>query len=103
MRTVLVTCAALATLAGCAWRTDHLNREFGDAYVRVFHEQQANPAAKAMAVTGLDSQEAAIISDSYRVRLAPKGAEVDEEPVLIVTPQRRETRAAMPAPSVPKE
>jgi hypothetical protein len=53
-------------------------------------------------VDGLDSQEAAIISETYRTSLAPKDAKPKDEPILIVAPPSRDAPAKL-MPSVPQE
>jgi hypothetical protein len=61
----------------------------------------SQPAAAA--ATGLDSQEAAIISESYRRSLASKGAAVDESSVLFVAPPSAQSQnRPLPPPSVPQ-
>jgi hypothetical protein len=91
--------AALA--AGCGWRKTHLLPKYG-ASVDGAIAAQARPRAKpAVAVKGLDPQEAAIISEGYRARLAPPGADVEEPKMILVAPQ--DTRGQKLAPSVPRE
>jgi hypothetical protein len=102
---VLIFAFVVAAASGCA-RKAHLTKQFGSSYDAAFATQSPNAAGKtpvAEATTGLDSQEAAIISDSYRTSLAPKGVDVGEPPVLVLSPSRGEARSAMPPPSVPKE
>jgi hypothetical protein len=55
-------------------------------------------------VSGLDSQEAAVISGAYLRSLAPKNAQVNEEPMLLVAPpaQGGGYGSTKLAPSVPK-
>jgi hypothetical protein len=94
---------AVALTAGCGWRKQHLRAEYGQSYDAAFNAQRVRrERPPATVVAGLDSQEAAIISDSYRTSLAPKGQNVEEQPVLIVAPPSRERPPAL-APSVPKE
>jgi tRNA/tmRNA/rRNA uracil-C5-methylase (TrmA/RlmC/RlmD family) len=99
-----VAVAAVAVmLAGCGGRA-HLTEGHGTAVRAVQHGQAAVPAAKRTnAIEGLDSQEAAIIADSYRRSLAPKGEKVEEEPVIFVAPPQRGMARQALAPSVPKE
>ncbi len=102
MELVLVVMAAAAL--ACA--TEHLGDGVGLSYQEAIAKQAVRPMNQsAQPVTGLDSQEAAIISESYRRSLAPKGVNVAEEPVLYVGPQPTGlgTRGLMPPPSVPKE
>ncbi len=101
---LLAAVAAVATAAslmgGCSGR-QHLARGYGVSR-EAFRAQRAVPEpAGAPDVTGLDSQEAAIVADSYRRSLAPKGAQVEEEPVIMLAPQKPVQRAPLP-PSVPK-
>ena len=102
MRTITAALLLLsvATATGCGWRKQHLTADYGRSYANAFAVQRVTSerAAPAAAVTGLDSQEAAIISDTYRASLAPKGVAVTEQPVLMIAPQRP---AGRPAPSVP--
>ncbi len=101
MVAVVVAIAAVSAplLGGCSRR--HLARGYGVSK-EAFRAQRAVPApAAAPDVTGLDSQEAAIIADGYRRSLAPKGAHVEEEPVIMLAPQKPVQRAPL-APSVPK-
>lgn len=80
-----------------------LIRDFRSSCDGAFAAQTARGGqAPVQAVTGLDSQEAAITSDNYRAGLAPKGKQVKEEPTVIVAPPSRE-RPMQLAPSVPKE
>jgi hypothetical protein len=92
----------IVAVGGCASRA-HLTPTQGQSYNAVF-ERQAPPVARiAGPVKGLDSQDAAIISSTYRRGLAPRNAQVKEEPMLLVAPPVQQ-RGAMPlAPSVPRE
>jgi len=57
-------------------------------------------------VSGLDSQEAAIVAQTYRRSLAPKGARTDAKPQVLILQEDEHGRMAQPkalAPSVPKE
>lgn len=95
--------AATIAAAGCGWRQQHLDPSFGKSYDAAFAAQHARAAGPPVAaVTGLDSQEAKIISESYRAHLAPKGQKVQEEPLIFIAPPSRERPQAL-APSVPKE
>jgi hypothetical protein len=105
MKTPRVAIAALLLLA-CSGR-QHLWESRGAAYDRSFAAQKVqrpSGAKRTQPAAGLDSQEAAIIAESYRASLAPKGAKVDQQPVLIVSPQGQgQQQYALPPPSVPKE
>lgn len=97
--------AALIAGAGCVG-PQHLGDGVGRSTRMAFDRQAVRPPSEAcaVAVTGLDSQEAAIISDAYRRSLAPKGAAVEEEPVLFVAPQPANAmNRPLPPPSVPQE
>jgi hypothetical protein len=93
-------------LAACSGH-QHLWDGRGAAYRGTFAAQRATrpPGAKrSQAATGLDSQEAAIIADAYRASLAPKGTKMDQQPVLVVSPQGQgQQQYAVPPPSVPRE
>ena len=96
--------ALVVSLGGCASRA-HVTPTQGQSYSAAF-AQQAPPMAKVTGpVRGLDSQEASIISSSYRRSLAPKAAQVKEEPILLVAPpsQQGGGYGMKLAPSVPSE
>jgi hypothetical protein len=98
---VVVLAAALFAAGACGGRKQHLANDYAKSYDAVFGAQrertQADPAS---AVSGLDSQEAAIISDGFRASLAPKGQKATEEPVILYSPQTRDRLQPL-APSVP--
>lgn len=98
----LVAAAVLLAMLGCS--RGSLSTSHGEAYRAVFAKQRGpdRPAGPPEAAAGLDSQEAAIVADTYRRGLAPEGADVKEEPVLIVAPQGRDGRPQQLAPSVPR-
>jgi hypothetical protein len=96
-----VAVLAVLAIAGCAGRKQHLIPDFGKSFDAAFAAQRAG-TGPAEAVTGLDSQEAAIISDGYRASLAPKGQKAEEQPLLLIAPPSRERPQPL-APSVPKE
>jgi hypothetical protein len=94
----------LAGGASCA-RT-HLTATHGQAYQRAFAVQTVNPHASTdpKAIQGLDSQEAAIISRSYRRSLSPKDQpQVDRPQLLTYSAQTGLREANVPPPSVPNE
>jgi hypothetical protein len=102
MRTLVMLVGSVLLTTACG-SGKPLIRDYGSSYHGAFAAQAARGGkAPAQAVTGLDSQEAAITSDNYRGGLAPKGKEVREEPTIIVAPPSRE-RPMQLAPSVPKE
>jgi hypothetical protein len=92
-------------LLACGSRA-HLTKSHGRSYHTAFARQDAAPAHRTQpvqALTGLDSQEAAIVASSYRRSLAPKAAEIAEPPpVLIVAPESQSSQRRAVAPSVPK-
>lgn len=92
----------VALSAGCGWRKQHLIENYGGAYDEVFAAQAGPPRPATKAVSGLDSQEAAIVADTYRKSLAPQGERARDEPVIILQPQQRNERRELPPPSVPK-
>jgi hypothetical protein len=81
----------------------HLTNTHGRAYHEVFTAQDANPnRTTAKSVHGLDSQEAAIISGSYRHALSPQSTTGAQGQQLLTTSTTAGSgAAAMPAPSVP--
>lgn len=99
--------AALLLLLGACSSSQHLWDARGRAFQAGFAVQHsaAPPGAKgAEAVSGLDSQEAAIIAASYRHSLAPKQDKASEQPILFVAPPQQGGQPGyMPPPSVPKE
>lgn len=102
MRTLIAIVLTLA--AGCGFRQDHLSPGFGESYDAALLAQRAHPdRTPAAAVSGLDPQEAAIISEGYRRRLAPKGQKVNEDPLIYLEQQSGLERPPPPlAPSVPR-
>ncbi len=100
-RKTIVLTLGVAALA-CSNR-QHLSDAYASSYDAAFRVQAPAPAGgPARATTGLDSQEAAIVSDSYRKSLAPKDAKTTDQPVLYVAPPSRDYAQPL-APSVPKE
>jgi hypothetical protein len=92
------------SLIGCGARA-HITPTQGESYSAAFAQQAPRPPKIAGPVRGLDSQEAAIISSSYRRSLAPKAAEAKEEPILLVAPPSQQPGGygMKLAPSVPSE
>lgn len=82
----------------------HLTATHGRAYHEIFTAQDANPARKGgKSISGLDSQEAAIIAGNYRKALSPK-AEVapNSNQMLMMNPNRAGVNdSAQLAPSIP--
>jgi hypothetical protein len=106
----MVAFVALAGLAagatsGCGDRT-YLTESYGRSY-RAFQDRQtvhSSGAAKSRAINGLDSQEASIVSSSYRSGLAPKGVKAaHDESLLLLAPPGLAPQAGpnLPPPSVP--
>jgi hypothetical protein len=98
----LVMFAAVGA-SGCGGRQQHIIQGYGDSCDAAF-AAQAPPrkGGPARAAKGLDSQEAAIIADTYRTRLAPKDYKAKEEPMLLLTPPPPGSPQKL-APSVPQE
>jgi len=83
-----------------------MTRDFGKANGSWLGKQQVNPGKVSQPVSGLDSQEAAIIAQTYRKSLAPKDAKTDDKPQVLLLQQDERGRMTLPkalAPSVPKE
>lgn len=101
---IVFVAMALVTLAGCGWRKQHLTPGHGLSYDLAFAAQQERRSDKAPAVAapGLDAQEAAIISDSYRRGLVPQGGTARQEPLILLSPATQ-PRPNTPPPSVPRE
>lgn len=102
MKTPLMIICGLILAAGCADR-NHLTASYGQSYRAALARQAANPeAGQAGPAKGLDSQEAAVIANSYRTQLAQKGEKPQQETLLMVAPPTRPANN-MPAASVPSE
>jgi hypothetical protein len=102
-RLVMSGVAVGALWVGGCDRT-YMTPSHGRAYRETFAAQTVNPdrQTEARAVHGLDSQEAAIISASYRKALSPKdeAAAANSGPMLMYAP-RGGGQQNMPPPSVP--
>jgi hypothetical protein len=103
---LLVVGAAMAALcASAACDRTYMTPTHGRAYREAFAKQTVNPdrQSEAKAVHGLDSQEAAIISASYRKALSPKdeAAANAQGPMLMYAPRGAAGQQGMPPPSVP--
>jgi hypothetical protein len=102
-RWIVVLIVIAVAGAGCEWRKQHLTPGFGSSYDAAFRAQapprKGGPARPA---DGLDSQEAAIIAETYRTSLAPKDAKPRDEPILIVAPPSPNGAPKL-MPSVPQE
>jgi hypothetical protein len=100
---VVVAAAAVATLGLGACSRAHITSTHGRAFREAFAIQDANPNRKNQkSINGLDSQEAAIISGSYRKGLAPKAdTNTNAGQLLMVSPNHGGGAEAAVAPSVP--
>ncbi len=98
--------AVALVLGGCA-APAHLSEHFGLDTDAWFTRQEVRPkGTSAVPVSGLDSQEATLISDKYRRSLGPKTAASSQQPqMLYVAPGvgSNQTSSLMPPPSVPPE
>jgi hypothetical protein len=99
--------AILLGLGAAACDRTYLTPSHGRAYRQAFTVQMVNPGrqTEASAVHGLDSQEAAIISQSYRRNLGSR----DQAPApgagspLMYTPGSNGRDNSLPPPSVPPD
>jgi hypothetical protein len=98
---------ASTALLGAGCHHEHLSSNYGEAYATWFAAQHvnhppANPEQARRVIDGLDAQEAAIVSRSYR-RAATKGEEIEGGGrMLMVSPNRGAMpEAYVPPPSVP--
>ena len=106
-KSVLLLLALPLCIAGCASR-NHLTEGHGRSYHEALARQAVNPEASSQPVAskGLDSQESAVIAESYRKSLAPKGQTGEQEPILLVSPSAQKAGPRgdyMPPASVPPE
>ena len=114
-RKLQTSLAALALVAACgagACDRAHLTASHGRANREAFTAQVANPNAgnrpapgSERRVQGLDSQEAAIVSQTYRRNLAPRQEDSNGQrnQLLYYAPRAPQAdRADMPPPSVPQ-
>jgi hypothetical protein len=102
---ILALGLGLALSTGACSRA-HLTATHGRAFHEIFAAQTANPNPRSdpKSIHGLDSQEAAIISGSYRKALSPKAdSGGGNNQLLLMAPSKSGAAAAnyMPAPSVP--
>jgi hypothetical protein len=99
---VVMITAALAG-PGCGWRKQHIVPGYGSSCDRAFAAQAVpRKGGPAQAAAGLDSQEAAIVSQTYRTGLSPKDVKPKDQPILLVAPPSRDGAPKL-APSVPQE
>jgi hypothetical protein len=92
-------------LWGCAGRA-HMTPQYGHAYRQTLERQTVHPDAgeRTARPSGLDTQEAAIIAQSYRSSLARKGQPVPQEAALLhVAPSSGSGKDGLPPASVPPE
>lgn len=105
---IVMLAAAPLLLWGCASR-NHLTPTHGRAFSQTLARQAANPQAGTQPVPakGLDSQEAAIIAQSYRAQMIPEGSSAPQEQLLLVAPGAKPGGGRlgdyMPPASVPTE
>jgi hypothetical protein len=98
-------CALLAQ--GCFSR-QHLTPTHGRSFRTTFAAQQVNPnGAEGRANKGLDSQEAALVTQTYRQSLVPKGTSQQDQPAMILLNPGAQNAphmgtSSMPPPSVPR-
>ncbi|MES1172070.1 MAG: hypothetical protein ABUL77_02440 [Bacteroidota bacterium] len=96
---------AVVGAIGCADRT-YLTKSHGRANNAAFSAQRAEPQRSRMqgadVTQGLDSQEAAAVSQAYRKSLAGKdeGA-ASAQPMVILNPGAGQQAPYVPPPSVP--
>jgi hypothetical protein len=99
---VLGLAILVPALGGCS--RAHLTATHGRAYHEIFAAQDANPARKgSKSISGLDSQEAAIIAGNYRRALSPKAdTAASSSQMLMMNPNRGGVNdSAQLAPSIP--
>jgi hypothetical protein len=98
-------CAAAALVAGLGgcYSHAHLSQSQGVSFSATFARQvsASRPTDKGP-VSGLDSQDAAIIAQTYHRSLAPRNTTPREQPILMVGPSS-EPSAYVPPPSVPRQ
>jgi hypothetical protein len=102
---VVMALACAGSMAACSGHRS-LTRDFGKANGAWRERQRVNKGEVSEPVSGLDSQEAAIIAKAYRRSLDPKGEKTDRQQpqVMILQEDERGRMQAKPlAPSVPKE
>ncbi|WP_242395683.1 hypothetical protein [Anaeromyxobacter oryzisoli] len=99
---LLASLVLVSPTAGCGLRKGHLIRDFGNSTDAAFAAQAPRREPPAQAVLGLDPQEAAVVSQTYANSLAPTGAAVKQEPMILVAPKTRD-HLPLPPPSVPRE
>jgi hypothetical protein len=94
--------------AGCADRT-YLTKSHGRAYAEAFDRQAVAPTPRPATahgdpIEGLDSQEAAAVSRSYRHSLSGKEGATDTTPQpMVITTNAAGQPTYMPPPSVPNQ
>ena len=95
---------ALVFVGACASR-EHLTPTHGQSSRAIFHAQRVDPQAgdKPKPAVALDSEDARVISSTYRDSMAPKGKAAPNESsrLILVAPQPNAAPAPMPPPSVP--
>lgn len=90
-------------LAGCAGPA-HMSEDHGKSYAAAFPRPEKGAKVQPRGpVSGLDSQEAAIVAQTYRRSLAGKAQQPKEQPILILGTPPETGGYNLPPPSVPKE
>jgi len=105
MSRALSLATMLVALSPFACARAHLTETYGQSYSAFFALQAPSRPKVLGPVSGLDSQEASIISGSYRKSIAPKDSQAKEQPLLIVappSPQQGGYSGMTLPPSVPK-
>ena len=99
----ILAVGAVASAVGCSRM--YMTPTHGRAFREAFALQTVNPDKQTdpKAVMGLDSQEASIISASYRRGLSPQQAGGASDQQMLTYSSRGAVREAPPATSVPAE
>ena len=102
---LLMSLAAAVVVVGCGDRT-YLTPSHGRAYHEAFARQTAGAAPAGRrpnrSLQGLDPQETAAVSETYRRTLGTSGGEAPAQPMVIMNPQAAPAGPYIPPPSVPQ-
>ena len=107
--TTKLAMTVFGTAALACGARQHITDTHGKSFEAAYSRQPVQLAKKAPPsgpMTGLDSQEAAIISEGYRKSLVPKSMrqQAKDEPIIMIAPPTQSRYGTVPlAPSVPKE
>jgi hypothetical protein len=97
---------AVAALSGGACARQHLSSHYADSYVAWFSIQHlpARPASDAArrSIEGLDAQEAALVSKSYRRNVARGDESATQGRQILMVAPRGGNEGYLPPPSVPQ-